>query len=416
MKVTIDPVISSRIKQAWSKLSDDQRKRIAPLLAKANQQAVIASQTQTAPPTDPTVPHQALLAHSALTNDEDAVLSNLQAGVVLDIGPEGEFWGTGKYEQLDPGWAEAVAVWMEHLIVGKHPFNSSIPVSTIQIPDDVEIAIAGDWGTGDWRTNANPAPSTDVRNHIAFLQPHITIHLGDVYYGGTDAEEQHLLVNIWPKGPLGSFTLNSNHEMYSGAKPYFQDALGSDVFKLQQQRSFFALENTDWIIVGLDSAYYSDSEKLFMDGSLHPPGGPTIQVDFLKMLAAKGKKIIVLTHHNGISYDGSATTTLWSQVMSAFPSGVGPAYWYWGHVHIGAVYKPYGPANILCRCCGHSALPWGEASGLASSQHVEWYEKRLARDPDIPKRVFNGFAILQLNGPNIKEIFCDENGGIAWQK
>ena len=34
-------------------------------------------------------------------------------------------------------------------------------------------------------------------------------------------QEQHLLVKLWPPGSLGSFTLNSNHEMYSGAKPYF---------------------------------------------------------------------------------------------------------------------------------------------------------------------------------------------------
>jgi hypothetical protein len=165
MKIHIDPVISSRIKQAWGKLSPDQRTRIAPLLAKANQQAVVASQTKTAPPPDPTVPHQALLAHSALTNDQDAVLSNLQPGVVFDVGPGGEIWGTGKYEQLDPGWAESVAVWLEHLILGKHPFNGATP-QTIPMPDDVSIAIAGDWGTGDWRTAANPAPSTDVGGHI----------------------------------------------------------------------------------------------------------------------------------------------------------------------------------------------------------------------------------------------------------
>ena len=298
--------------------------------------------------------------------------------------------------------------------MGNHPFNSSTP-NTIPIPDDAEIAIAGDWGTGDWRTVANPAPSADVGHHIGFLQPHLTIHLGDVYYAGTSDQEQHLLVNLWPKGSLGALTMNSNHEMYSGAEPYFQNALGSALFQTQQQCSFFALENTDWVIVGLDSAYYSDAEGLYMDGSLHPNGGPTTQVDFLKAQVAKGKKVIVLTHHNGLSEDGSSTTNLWSQVMDGFPAGVGPAYWYWGHVHAGVVYKSYGSANVLCRCCGHGALPWGQAPELAKSGNVAWYENRSARDPDIPERVFNGFAVLQLQGPNLKEIFYDENGGIAWQ-
>jgi len=66
----------------------------------------------------------------------------------------------------------------------------------ITIPNDVQIGLAGDWGTGNWRTAANPAPSTDVGNHMAILQPHLTIHLGDVYYAGTSDQEQHLLVNI----------------------------------------------------------------------------------------------------------------------------------------------------------------------------------------------------------------------------
>jgi len=412
MKIQIDPVIASRIKQAWGNLSSEQRNRIAPVLAKANQQAVTISQTKVAPKPDPSVPHQALFAQSALTDDQDAVLSNLQAGIVIDVGASGEIWGTGKYEQLDPGWAEAVAVWLEHLILGKYAFNPT--PATAQIPDDISIAIAGDWGTGDWRPGPNPAPSTDVGQHIGLMEPHLTIHLGDVYYAGTSDQEQHLLVNLWPAGTLGAFTLNSNHEMYSGAKPYFQNALGNDKFKLQQKCSFFALWNTNWVIVGLDSAYYSSEEGLYMDGSLYPDGGPTTQLDFLKAQVATGKKIIVLTHHNGLSEDGATTTKLWDQVMSAFPAGSGPACWYWGHVHAGAVYKPFGPANVPARCCGHGALPWGQASALAQSPNVVWYENRNARDADIPERVFNGFAVLHLQDANLTETFYDENGGVAW--
>ncbi len=415
MKISIDPVISSRIKQAWAALPPDQRNRIAPLFVKAHQQAVTFSQNQTAPKTDPAVRHQLLLAQSALSNDREGVLDSLEAGVAVDVGPGGEIWGTGKYENLDPGWAEAAAVWLEHLIHGKSPFGDAMP-QTIHIPNAVQIAMAGDWGTGDWRTAANPAPSTDVRNHMAFLQTHLTIHLGDVYYAGTGDEEKHLLVDLWPKGSLGALTLNSNHEMYSGATPYFEQALGSSLFAIQQGRSFFALENDDWVIVGLDSAYYSDAEGLYMDGALYQAGGPQLQLDFLRHQAAKRKKTIVLTHHNGLTEDGSETTNLWAQVMSAFPDGAAPAYWYWGHVHAAVVYqpRPQGTANVLCRCCGHGALPWGHASELANNPNVLWYEQRLAKDPDIPQRVLNGFAVLYLDGPNIEEVFYDENGGAAW--
>ena len=415
MNISIDPVISSRLQKAWAALSPDQRRRIAPLLVKAHQQAVQFSQTKVAPQADPTVKHQLLLAQSAITNDQEGVLGNLEAGVVVDVGPGGEIWGTGRYQNLDPGWAEASASWLENLVLGKHPFADSTP-QTISVPNSVQIAMAGDWGTGDWRTAANPAPSTDVRKHMAFLQPHLTIHLGDVYYAGTNDQEKHLLVDLWPKGSLGALTLNSNHEMYSGAKPYFQVALAANLFADQQQRSFFALENDNWVIVGLDSAYYSNAEGLYLDGALYAEGGPQLQVDFLRSQAAKGKKVIVLTHHNGLTEDGSKPTALWSQVMSAFPEGGAPAYWYWGHVHAAVVYQPqtHGPTNVLCRCCGHGALPWGHALELANNPNVVWYENRLAKDPDIPQRVLNGFAVLYLDGPNINEVFYDENGGAAW--
>src|SRR5271163_1779858 len=127
MAIHIDPVISSRIKQAWNKLGivdPAMQTRIAPMLARANQQALTVSQTLNAPPFDPSIPHQALLARSAISNDSDPVVANLQPGAVIDIGPGGEIWGTGKYQQLDPGWAESVAVWLEHLIAGKHAFNT----------------------------------------------------------------------------------------------------------------------------------------------------------------------------------------------------------------------------------------------------------------------------------------------------
>jgi len=417
MKISIDPVITSRINTAWNQLTSDQQSQLAPAILNANQQAVSVSQTGNAPSV-PAAPHHLMLAHSALKNDPDGVVSSLEAGVVLDVGPDGVIWGTGKYEQFDPGWTEAFAVFLESLlplIGGKHPFIST--PQTIQIPDVVQIGLAGDWGTGDWRTPANPAPSTDVRNKMALLQPDITIHLGDVYYAGTSDQVQHELVNLWPRGSIGSLALNSNHEMYSGAKPYFQ-AMANPPFQLQQGCSFFALENNNWIIVGLDSAYYADETGLYVDGALYPANMPNVQNTFLLTQQAnaqvKGKRLILLTHHNGLDATGSKTNALWDHVMGAYPAGGGPAYWYWGHVHIGAVYQPQGPGNTLCRCCGHGGLPWGEAPELDNPK-VAWYEKRSANDPDVPGRVLNGFAMLELDGPNMQEVFYDENGGVAWQ-
>jgi hypothetical protein len=211
----------SRIKAAWAKLTLAQQAELAPAILGANSQAAQVAQGG-AVPAATAAPHTLTLAHSALTDDSDAIVSNLEAGVVIAVGPDGVIWGTGKWEQFDPGWIEAFAVFLESLlpiIGGKHPFISA--PQTVIIPDQVRIGLAGDWATGDWRTASNPAPSTDVRNHMTLLRPDVTIHLGDVYYSGTADQEQHLLMNLWPAGPSGSFALNSNHEMYSGAKPYF---------------------------------------------------------------------------------------------------------------------------------------------------------------------------------------------------
>jgi hypothetical protein len=417
MKISIDPVISGRVKAAWAQLTPAQQAQLAPAILGASSQAAQVAKTGRAPAA-PAAPHTLTLAHSALTDDSDAIISNLEAGIVIDVGPDGVIWGTGKWEQFDPGWIEAFAVFLESLLPvfgGRNPFVST--PQTVKIPDRVQIGVAGDWGTGDWRTASNPAPSTDVRNHMALLGPDVTVHLGDVYYSGTADQEQHLLVNLWPPGPSGSFTLNSNHEMYSGAKPYFK-AINGKPFDKQTGCSYFALENSNWVIVGLDSAYYSPEFGLYMDGLLFPANKPNDQTEFLLDKGAEaqlnGKKLILLTHHNGLNDTGTATNTLFDQVMDAFPGGGGPAYWYYGHEHIAAVYRPQGAATVLCRCCGHGALPWGQSSDLANSPNVVWYESRLANDPDIPKRVFNGFAVLKLDGPNIQETFYDENGGVAW--
>jgi hypothetical protein len=58
-------------------------------------------------------------------------------------------------------------------------------------------------------------------------------------------------------------------------------------------------------------------------------------------------------------------------------------------------------------------IPWRQSSILQASPNVAWHEHRSAKDPDLPQRVLNGFAVLNLNGPQLQEFFYDENGGIA---
>lgn len=323
---------------------------------------------------------------------------------------DGSILGTGKWELLDPGWIESLIGWLEHL---EHQASFSTEPTARAIPNSTSLAIAGDWGTGYWRTTPT-SPAENVANVITSLKPDISLHLGDVYYAGTAEQEKNNLIDIWPAGRLGSYTLNSNHEMYNGALAYF-DALAQH-FTLQQGCSYFSLENDHWLIVGLDSAYHSDKWNLYMDGQIESD-----QRDWLAKLPAK-QGLILLSHHTGYDLQGNKPLALYNEVLEPLLGSNGSApryekvYWYWGHAHNAVIYKPnhYGSTPIYNRCIGHAAVPYGNASELANANEVLWYETELANDPTIPIRVLNGFAHIELQGTNINESLIAENGQSRW--
>jgi hypothetical protein len=335
--------------------------------------------------------------------------------VVVKVGGDGTIFGTSKYQQLDPRW-ELVAgtVWLENLL-HKHKYPSGAP-KVLAMEDKVNIVMVGDFGTGNF--GAGTSPSVKISQFVPSLNPDYTIHLGDTYYAGVSEEETGNFLNYWPKGSKGSFALNSNHDMYSGGDPYFNQVVGGPMFaKSQAPWSFFAMENANWVIVGLDSAYYSSVLELYMNGTL---GANTAQVAFLKQIAALGKKVIVLTHHNPIGDSGPQSTAatplqLYKDVTAAFPAGKAPAFWYYGHVHMGAAYAPYN--GMQFRVLGHGGLPWGLAGDLMTAKAngaVTWFEDENAKDLEDPVRVLNGFVQLQLDGPTLTETFRDENGNVRW--
>jgi len=419
----------TRLQTAWKNLPPGQQAALKPMLDSAHEQLGQFLQTGT-PPAHGT--QQILRMKSYLTQDWDGHLQSLHETVnqavaqplaepvvtpafQKSVGSQGEIMGTGKYEQLDLRW-ELVAgtVWLENLL-HKHPFPKGTP-AILPMADDVTFALVSDFGTGNF--GSGDSPSTKISKFIPSLNPDYTIHLGDVYYAGTSGEETGNFLTMWPQGSKGSFTLNSNHEMYSGGGPYFNLAVGGSVFnKLQSPYSFFALENEHWIVVGLDSAYYSDVKGLYLNGTL---GQNNTQTAFLQEVAKRGKKVIILTHHNGVpisGVQGAAPLQLYTEVMNAFTGQAPPAYWYFGHEHIGAAYTPLAN-GMLCRCLGHAALPWGLSSDLVAAQAagtVQWFEKCNAGDPDNSLRVFNGFVTVQLNGPDLVETFYDETGRVAWR-
>lgn len=192
--------------------------------------------------------------------------------------------------------------------------------------------------------------------------------------------------------------------MYNGAFGYFKE-LGLR-FPLQQGTSYFSLYNHNWLILGLDTAYWSEKFNLYMDGALGDA-----QTAWLKTVTAGWQgKIMLLSHHQGYAMDGSATTPLYQEVVAAL--GREPDYWYWGHLHNVICYRQQG--KLLARCVGHGAIPYGPAKVLDGKPQVAWAETRSADDSQYPERVLNGFVRLELNGEALTEIFYDENGYQRW--
>jgi len=121
-----------------------------------------------------------------------------------------------------------------------------------------KVALFSDWGTGYYH-------SEYIVKHIKNLQPGQAIHLGDVYYDGTNRFFKEnftpfLSKHILPNMPF--YALNANHEMAVGGQPYFdfikmkhEKGKNGEYCKQPQQGSYFSLENDHFQIIGIDTAY-----------------------------------------------------------------------------------------------------------------------------------------------------------------
>jgi hypothetical protein len=345
---------------------------------------------------------------------------------------EGSLIAIGKYEQLDAGWVTALIYYLA-LKLGVREVSSwatfgTTPAQIFAQGDTIKIALIGDWGTGSFPDGNIYCPALEVIKQVKQLAPDYSIHLGDVYYAGTSGflgsdEEISNFVDLWAGGSQGSFMLNSNHEMYSGAQGFFGKGLKADPFSRQNNTSYFAIQGDKWIVIGLDTAYY-DKSPLFMNGALTDND----QISFIQSLATTDKKVIVLTHHNPTNIEGTQKNQLWDQLTAAL--GRTPDFWYWGHIHNGIVYSDQSfPAQnqTKARCVGHSAIPFGVGYGLknpdgSNKPSIDYFAHELMStaysntDAQQANRVLNGFAMLTLKQDAIEEEFIDQTGVVRWSQ
>ncbi|MGJ4953549.1 metallophosphoesterase family protein [Bradyrhizobium sp. HKCCYLS20291] len=311
-----------------------------------------------------------------------------------------------------------------------NPIKHRQPVPGTLIPDPLaeraRVALLGDWGTGMYGA---PHIADAVRKDGDGFE--LLLHLGDVYYSGTVDEINGRFLALWPtRQGATSRALNSNHEMFSGGKPYFTRTL--DAFG--QKSSYFAFQNANWTLIGLDVAYIDhdiDDEQAWWVSEVVRNAG--------------SRKVVLFSHHQLYSnIEKAQGDRLWSHAtFGALLRSRRVFAWYWGHEHRCTIFEePDREFGIYGRCIGHGGMPQARdlTKGLPRSAHsryaaADWRVcDEMAVGPTVLSRAVvlegpnpfitgeeekftpHGYSVLEFDGPHLREDVRDANGAVIYSR
>jgi Calcineurin-like phosphoesterase len=332
-----------------------------------------------------------------------------------------------RFGPLDDEWVIQVAKSMlERVADGNHPFNP-LPARH-EISDDARVVVVGDWGTGLPRARAVAAlMAEEVADARAHGREVHVIHLGDVYYSGTDEEYKRnvLAAGLWPvsveqaREGVTSWALNGNHDMYGGGFGYFDTMLADERFAGQHSpdgkpTSFFRLVSPSWDLLALDTSWDPDVLALGAVGVLEDP-----QASFVASVAHESeRKLMLLSHHQLLSaYDTECEhvgKTLAAKLASTLDSGRVTA-WLWGHEHRCMGFHAAGvdPAGTVKfpRCIGHGGVPvlMDHTPDQPIPAPGEWEERAFLQSRGEHWARF-GFAVLDFAADRIEVRYRNELG------
>ena len=310
-----------------------------------------------------------------------------------------------KFGDCDPGYAEAAAKYAEYFVAQQKqiPYvvykSLSDFVFDNKLPAKAKVAIVGDWGTGQDAAKL-------ILRQIADKKPDVVIHLGDIYYAGTQFEVDNYFLQPWKQilslaaNPIPTFSLAGNHDMYSGGGPYYQMIQQ----QLGQPASYFCLRNANWQFIGLDTGYHD-----------HNPAGGGAGATYLqdtevtwltdKVNNAGSRGTILLSHHQLFTaYDNidnnEINLRLYPQVAPILPK---VALWIWGHEHDFVPYDAYKGLAHSC-CLGHGAFPVGVDETPSKPKYPDVPVTKDAGGNNIRLGstgglLNHGYAIIEIDGP-----------------
>jgi hypothetical protein len=311
-----------------------------------------------------------------------------------------------KDSTCDPGWAECLATYLGYKVSGSAlPYRTNLnPV--FDLGGATRLAIVGDWGTGE-------EVAINLLQQIASLRPDVLIHLGDVYYAGTQSEAQSNFLDIC-RQLLGSkipvYSMCGNHDMYAGGGGYYWL-----VDQLQQQASYFCLQNANWQFLAMDTGHNDNDPVTIatnMTSLVSQGNWSEANWHVNKIHQAAGRKTVLLSHHQLFSpfasvgnANGKASAynpSLYANFQSVLAD---ITLWFWGHEHTLALYDPYMGLQ-RGRCLGASAVPvftdqqkYAPATGLQTQQPGQlptWNANVQLGDNGTDYN--NAFAMMILNG------------------
>jgi predicted phosphodiesterase len=254
-----------------------------------------------------------------------------------------------------PGWSECLTQYLKYKAErGRNPYRADRDIEK-QLPDPARIAIIGDWGTGE-------RPAVRLLQAIKDTEkPNVLIHLGDIYYAGTEKETNENFLQIC-RGVLGPnfplYSLCGNHDMYSGGAAYYSllDHIG-------QEASYFCLRNQNWQLLAMDTGN-RDHNPVTVATNMTSLNEAEIGWHLEKFRTAGDRKTVLLSHHQLFSpfasvgdFDHHKKFAYNPNLYSAFGDVLRDVeWWFWGHEHTLAIYDRYMGLN-RGRCVGCSAIP-----------------------------------------------------------
>jgi hypothetical protein len=253
------------------------------------------------------------------------------------------------------------------------PANINFGVIDHQLPNNSRVLMIGDWGTH------MPDNAGLLRQALKKFNPHAIIHLGDVYYSGTQEEctanildvLDQIIADVKPPKRPAFFTIPGNHDYYSGGSGFYQtiDKVNSGLAGCTQPASYFCLRSEDgiWQFLAMDTGH----------GDRNPAQNraPDLQASEVAWLRDKLENFsgttILLSHHQLISAyeklnDGPRPYLNESLYATFKPYFERIAAWYWGHEHNLVLYE-----NDLQIQAGDLALKKGRLVGCSAYEEAQ---------------------------------------------